>query len=502
MTLAQSGRDRLIRRLERPRLIALLLFATALLVRSHRITTIPLWLDELYGYQLGTLGFRAIIRNSVYDPHPPLFYLIEWASSGFGSVHSAIAWRWLSVLSGALTVPLTFLFARIVTTTFGALISGLLLLLAPAHIYASQEARSAAFMLFLAVCSALVLVEIERRPAAGKSWAAWTLLSLVGLWCSYSYVLVVSVQVLSLALATRLWRRMLLLTLVLGVSCLPLAAFFLSAGRAALAVHTESTPLTLFRVVSALLAGEPVRYGAFWAHSWLPYIAGGLGLLGLWQIVRLRGRDSSLYVALQVLLPPAIFFGIAVPVFGLTLPLFESKQFAVALPMFFVLVGYGAGQLERLLPRWAGRLLAMVLVSLMVCGNIVGLQRYWTIPKSPEGSAVLAVRQQMQPGDVVVSLHYSIDAALSFYLPDASVYTKPGRVGDDFFFSQSTLVVKEQEQSVSRPTPLAAIRRYPRIWVLGRELQGEGVKSALLADCAQSTQLFRPFQVVLASSCR
>lgn len=502
MIPAQSGRDRLIRRLDQPRLIAVFLFATALLLRAHRITTTPLWLDELYDYQLGTLGLRAIIRNSLYDPHPPLFYLLEWASSGFGLVHAALAWRWVSLLTGALTVPLLFLLARIVTTTFGALVGGLLLLLAPAHVYASQEARSAAFILFLAVCSARLLVEMERRPAAGKLWIAWTLISLTGLWCSYSYAFVVSVQLLFLAVTTRLWRRMLLLTLVLGVSCLPLAAFLLSAGRAALDAHTESTQLTLFRVVSALLAGEPVRYGTFWGHSWLPLIAGGLGLFGLWHIVRVRGRDGSLYIVLQVLLPPAFFFGIAVPVFGLKLPLFESKQFAITLPAFFVLVGYGAGQLERLLPGWAGRLLVVGIVSTLVSGSIVGLQLYWANPKSPEGSAVLAVRQQMEPGDIVVSLHYSTDAALSFYLPDLPVYTKPERSGDEFFFSRSTLIVKAQEQPGIRSTSLAVIRRHPRIWILGRDLQGEGLQAALLAGCTQTTQQFLPFQVVLASNCR
>src|SRR5512135_2250059 len=78
----------------------------ALLVRLYRINS-PLWLDEIYGYKLAKLGFDAIIQNSWTDPHPPLYYLLGWVTSGFGSVHSEIGWRWIPVVCGVAAVAVT-----------------------------------------------------------------------------------------------------------------------------------------------------------------------------------------------------------------------------------------------------------------------------------------------------------------------------------------------------------------------------------------------------------
>src|SRR4051812_3769889 len=81
-----------------------LLFVVALILRSFRLANNPMWLDELYGYQLGQRGLEAILRNSYFVPHPPMFYVLQYVASGFGTFHSEWGWRWLSVVSGAISV--------------------------------------------------------------------------------------------------------------------------------------------------------------------------------------------------------------------------------------------------------------------------------------------------------------------------------------------------------------------------------------------------------------
>ena len=119
------------------------------------------------------------------------------------------------------------------------------------------------------------------------------------------------------------------------------------------------------------------------------------------------------------------------------LPLYESKQFMVLLPSLFVLVALGIHQVQQLPPAWFGQMLALSICALVAYGSYASLQRYWTTPKSPEGLAVLAVRDRVRASDAVVSLYYSLDAAISFYLPEASLYTKPLKSSDDYLFSRS-----------------------------------------------------------------
>ena len=132
----------------------LLLFVAGLFLRGYKVSRDPLWFDELYGYQLAQLGPVAIVRNTRFVPHPPLFYLIQWAAAGFGQSQTEWGWRWLSVTSGAATVPLVFLVIRRLTNFWPALLSSILFVLAPAHLYFSQESRPYALITLISVTSA------------------------------------------------------------------------------------------------------------------------------------------------------------------------------------------------------------------------------------------------------------------------------------------------------------------------------------------------------------
>ena len=490
------------RRMAHSYAIPSLLLVAALLIRSYRLASNPLWLDEIYGYQLARLGVGAILENSRFVPHPPLFYLLQYAASGFGAFNTAWAWRWLAMIGGAASVPLLFLLARQSVSSVSALLVSLLLLISPAHMYYSQESRPYTLLMCLAILTALLLGRIQSRPQPRAAWVGFTALSIAGIWISYGFVMVVGVQLLYLALGRPRWRAFMICAGAIGLSCLPLLGSSVATLRETHAVYADSLPVTLGLLLQELFTGDPLRYGYTWAHTWVPLVMGLLMLGGLWRAAQLRSERASLYHTLQALLPLAGFFGIAAGLLGIRLPAFEWKQFLILLPSLLVVFALGLDLLLAQRPRWGGQAAVLLIGLFLAYASGRSLQQYWGTPKSPEGSAALFVQQQIQPGDAIVSLHYSLDAAVSFYLPDAPVFTKPQIGGPQILFARSASILPAGVSPISFDAPVSAIYQYPRVWLLWLA-PAPALVQTFAQHCAEVERHdFAPFQAVLVRDCR
>jgi hypothetical protein len=486
-----------------PYTVPSVLFLAALLIRSYRLSNNLLWLDELYGYQLGQLGVGAIIRNSGFVPHPPLYYLLQYVTSGFGMFHSAWAWRWFSVLSGAASVPLLYLLAKNATTAFSAFLASLLFLISPAQIFFSQESRPYALLVCLATLATLLVLKIQAQPDRHRWWIGFTGSSLVGIWCSYAFIMIVGVQLLYLAIILRHWRSLLVYAGAIVLGCLPFIGVSIATLHETQSIFVASAPVTPWLLAQGLLVADYARYGMFWAHTWVPIALVPLALIGLWRTIRLWDEHASVYHAMQVVLPLAAFFTIAVWLLHVSLPAFEWKQFLILSPSLFVLFAFGVDQLQALRPRWAGSTIALAISVLVICASILGLQRYWSTQKSPEGLAALFVRDHMQADDAVVSLHYSLDAAISFYVPNTTPYTNPRPSGSGLLFARSALIVPVGQEQLPPPASAAMIHQHSRIWLLFLATKPETVPGELVDSCTQAEQHdFPPFRVLLERDCR
>jgi hypothetical protein len=488
-----------------------LLFGIAVGFRLYHIASDPLWLDEIMNVQMGQRGLAGLIRNSFTDPHPPLYYLISWFSTGCGSFSSEWAARWLSVLSGALTVPLVYHLARPFTGEAPAFLSSLLLAVSPYHIYYSQEARSYAWVTFLAALSVLVLLRIEKEPHKISRWAALAAITAIGFYCSYSYFLVAGFQALYLAwryFHTRGLRIYLGLVVGPGLLLLPLAAAGLTSTAAA---HLNTPPLNLVLLSQALFAGEAIRYGITWPHTVSPLLFAiliGCGAYGSFKILK---EDSVRYpvwgyALLQVFAPLAFYFGFLNPLFDVHIPPNNSKQFLVLFPVIFLGVALGLKVLNTVIPHPAGRLLSLGLVLLLAIASLSNLQRYWTISKSPEGLAVGHVLAGLYPDDAVISMHYSVNAALSHYCRDrcTAIYALPAEKDSGLFYkSWNPEGFMRAEINQSRPfVPVATIRQHPRLWVLGLDDRQRPYWEALARGCGRVSEWqFLPFIVKLLEDC-
>ena len=454
----------------------------AFAMRLHGIDD-PLWLDELFGLRVARLRIDAIIQNSWTDPHPPLYYLMQWVVSRFCYTQSEIVWRWTSLSSGVLALAVTGITVRKITDSFSSVMVCLIAATLPSLVFYSQEARPYSFLVLLASLSMWLTTNLLRNACVGKwLWIGWTITNLLGLFTGYAYLMIAGMQVAYLGVRYHrhiAWR---LASLVVVAGLWALLPFMASSLVRTASYHVSSESLTFWRALQTLFAGEPIRYGFSLSHTAFP-----LTVLALCVVTGRKavGPDDNglAYFFAQVVLPIGTFFGLC-PLLGIRLPVQEAGQFIILMPAFLVLIASGLLVLRQRLPHRIGPLLAIAVCGALVLLNAIGLYSYWTNPKSPEGLAILGLRDRLQPGESVVSLHHSLNYALGFYTSGIPTYLHPAKDGDGYRYQLTT-----SEHIFDPPsTPLiwketAHIRASGDFWVLAHSTENREPMASLVAGC-------------------
>jgi len=478
------------------------LVVVTLLTRFYQLGRNPLWLDELYSYQVSTQDLATILRNSLYETHPPLYDLLLKATSGFGLWRTEWGIRWFSAVCGTVTLIIFYYLVSRLINRWSALWGWLLLLFSPTVMYYSQEARPYIVDLLVATLTTTILLSLlDPQKSSRRLWFAWGIFSIIGIYIAYSYLLVLLVQAGCLILAYRVNRRMITTLGLVVLGLFPLPPIMLSnLTRDLQAVNTD-TPLTFIGLVQALLAGGQARYGLFWGSIWLPILFGLLAVLGLWALFERRNIFAG-YIILQVVFPLGMYFLVGAFFFHWRMPNYQSRQFLVLLPAFFLWVVLGLDWCARHLLLCIKYSVVIIVSIILLTASLAGLERYWTITKSPEGLATQLVRQYLEPGEAVVSLHYSLTAAASFYLThESKIYTAPQPVGSDYLFDDNPLLLIGQVKLNPRFS-LATVRAHPGVWILSDTRWDRTVRNILIQDCRITVQqMFGPFEVVRIEQC-
>jgi hypothetical protein len=335
-----------------------------------------------------------------------------------------------------------------------------------------------------------VTTSVDKRSV----WIRYGLVSLLGLYASYSFVLVVAAQLAFLFLFARVWRMTLLYTIALGLLCLPLAYLFFQSVPTVSSIHA-GVESDLAAFLQVLVAATPMGFVFFGGQL---MVAMGLSLVVVSAATDRRNYHRPfVYCLLQVLTPFILFWCVLTPFLNIPLPLAESRQFIVVLPALYILVSYGFQTWRRIHYPVFITILTVSLFCLVALASYVSLARYWNQGKSPEGQAVLTLRQQVRPEDAVVSLHHSLDAALSFYLPDLEVFTRPVLAESGFLFSHSTVL--DQSPAFS---PDAEAFAHKRIWLLVDRRRSSAVEETFVSHCqVTERQIFQPFEKLLLEEC-
>ena len=189
--------------------IALLLLGFGL--RLYRLTFHSLWLDETVSIYLASFPLSEIFQQgmSLQEPNPPLYHLLLhlWMRV-FGSGEGTV--RMLSALLGTLYLPPLYLLGRRLFSSRVALLATMLAAINPFLVWYSQEARMYALVATLTLWSLYCFVRAVDTPR-WSWWAAYTAVTVAGLYTHLYAVFILPAQLLFLLLSARgrrtaLWR--------------------------------------------------------------------------------------------------------------------------------------------------------------------------------------------------------------------------------------------------------------------------------------------------------
>lgn len=485
----------------RVRLITPLVVFLTVLSRFYRLDWHPLWLDEVYSYQVSVQDLTHVLRNSLYDPHPPLYYLLLKITSISSLSDTEYSVRWFSAVCGAGAVLAVYYLATRVTNHQSALLGWLIMVCSPAVLYYSQEARSYIVGLLLAALSTAVMWHLLGGRNTLWTWSIWSLLSILGFYTAYSYLIIFMSQAVFLVGMYKRERALFLSLFVIIVSIAALSPALLVNVRQDLQQAATADPLTLGVLAQALLAADPARYGLHWWSFGLPAV---LSLLALFALAAARDTRQVFqwYLIAQVVVPLAVWFGIASPFLGWHIPSSKSRQFAVLIPAFLLLVTSGLWWCIEQTRTWLRYSLTAIICMLVVTASAAAINEYWATTKSPEGLVVQAIQQQSRPDEPIISLHYSLDAAASFYLTGTrQVYNAPQQTDTGYQFDENLLILSGQTQRRPRIS-IAEVRSHPSFWVINDTRRDPDVRDALIQGCTlDRRELIGPFEALHVAQC-
>ena len=351
------------------------LLLMALAARTSRLSD-SLWYDELWSTHIKLESLWSLAVAAVSDVHPPGYPVLMFAWIRlFGD--SELAVRAVPVLAGVASVWLTYRFGRLAYGEFAGRLAAIMMAVAPAHVWYSQEARSYSLTVLLAILGAAALAELRQRPGARAwRWALWV--SLVALpWLHYYNAGVVVV----LAWSAHAWRhelrRRVLVTAAISVVAIgAYAAIKQQMGM----LPTETAHLRVFGayefwrlLFTWFLAGNGFRWwigvdGFSQTLILLVQIgAASVCLAGIVWSFRSRNADARLTPGLLFALP-LLLFGLSFTGFGKT---YIERSALAALPFFTLIIAAGVVKLRAPLRIAA----AGIFVALQLSGLIASVAR-------------------------------------------------------------------------------------------------------------------------------
>jgi len=177
--------------LDKTAIVAIIILAFAL--RIYRLDHQSIWYDEGVSVYLANQSLTDLIAGVSADNHPPLHFLLLyfWLKLAGQSEFSV---RFLSVISGVLSVPLLFkLGQKLFDWKVGSL-AAFLLSISPFHVWYSQEARMYTLATLLSLCSVYTFVLLLRKranPARRYLWLSYVVTSTLGLYTHFYVAFVI-----------------------------------------------------------------------------------------------------------------------------------------------------------------------------------------------------------------------------------------------------------------------------------------------------------------------
>jgi hypothetical protein len=340
-----------------------LITAAGALVRLVLAARQQVGFDEDFTLVAVQRPFGDMLDTVGRDSSAPLFYVLEWLATRFGSVPWNL--RLVPLAAGVALIPLLAAVGRRVAGDRAGLWTAAFVAALPATLQSSTNARMYGLAGALMVAAALLLWRALERPA-GRRWIAFALVAAAAIWTNYFSVLALGGLVLAGAWL-RPPRR------VYGLACLACAISIASILPWLLFASAQLShagqgfwvdplsPASLAGTAGQLFAGPQVQDGLAWhqalfALQVVAAVAGWLALAAAAWVWRRLSPESQRAAIFCLLACSSVA---ALVVVSLWRPLLEARYAGVMWLPLLALAGTGLSRLPRPV---AGALLAAVAV--------------------------------------------------------------------------------------------------------------------------------------------
>jgi hypothetical protein len=420
--------------------------------------------------------------------HPPLYYItVNLFLAAFGVSEFVV--RIPSAVFGSLTIPFLFLLGRRLHGSSLGLMGAAIFAFSPFQIYYAQAARMYSLVVFLAVVSTWLLVDLSFRRREGRNWSSWPLwltyigVSTAGIYTQYIYVFIFGVH-LAYVIVRHSHDRKFLARWFLGIGIsffifLPWLLTTLRIGRDPMGgVNWLVGRWPIIKMIKSTVYG---LMGFVWVHTLLPvkflwfwFILTAIGVISVWN-------KRELWILPFWLVFSPICFVLIDIVLG-THASSQDRYLIMSAPPLYLLLGLALIRMPK--GAVAFLLAGAVFVQLMIGG-------YWTSEgkirkhlEYKEAATEINATSQNENLLIMVSRHKEQPLTMAYYLlkPETieTIYTSDINKIDLSPLSQReessknvTIVVTYDQklfdpQSVLRQFPslkLVAVRPYKGLYV-------------------------------------
>lgn len=446
-------------------LVGIVLLAFAL--RLYQLDRQSIWYDEGLSIYYARHDLPQLLEGTSASDHPPLYFVLLHAWLRMVGA-TEFATRYFSAIWGLLLIPVVYRLGQQLLGRQVSLLAVLLLALSPFHVWYAQEVRMYTLVVFFNTAASLALLSALRHGDR-RSWLAYVLLTIAGLYAHFYTIFVLVFQgafALWLARRSRWWRPLILTTLAqmtAGAAFLPWGPFVMEQ------IQTNDTywrgTLALGRAVSWLLRAFAV--GESVVGGWAVLIAvvyallaltGGLIAARTASSLGQQSRDEATATANDA--PSSVAFVslyVVVPIFCLLIlsynrPKFAPRYLLSVTPAYYLLVGCGLVTLlgvrpftgfERA-PRSLGSVqmlrvseslrvwVSLACFILIPAASALSLWTYYTDPDygKPDfrGAARYITAHAEDDDGVVIVAGHSLPAFVYYNERDLAVYPVPARL--------------------------------------------------------------------------
>lgn len=414
-------------------LVLALLSLAGLALRFIGLGDWPLWYDEAFSaVHVREFSWELLIRDGTRNP--PLYILLLWPwVAVFGEGEVSV--RALSALVGGISIPVFYLTAKELFDRQTGLIAAALFLLAPVHVYYSQEGRCYVILLLVVAFFYLFLFRALNHLRI-QDWVAVAVAGISGLYIHYSMGLALLASCCVLLLwqkDARLMRRYRLYSLtmaVVGLAIVPWLVFCFLIRKPVLlppywidevgvvqAARQSLETLTLGRPGSGLwkqfLVLDEFRAGHYVGLLCVAVLLASV----VWEGIAMRDADRErsrrLLQVCGLAVLPCLLLWIASRTYA---PIYQPGRYdLVAFVPVVLLMAKGAAYL-----RQVSRVACLAVVTPLLILYALTLQGYFAqpvaLPWSYPGKQIARVlAEQLEPGDVVLLSDHGI--AARYYAP-------------------------------------------------------------------------------------